>query len=179
MLRIAQFSLPSALIQAPMAGVTDRVFRDLVREHGAGLATSEMVTSDLSLIKTKKTQNRLPQLDEEPPRSVQIVGTDPEIMADAAEFYAESGACIVDLNFGCPVRKVAGSKRLAGSALLKDEARVEQIVRRVVERAGSVPITMKFRTGWDLKTRNALKIAQIAENAGISALGTSWAHKRR
>ncbi|PID46815.1 MAG: tRNA dihydrouridine synthase DusB [Proteobacteria bacterium] len=170
MLNIAQYTLTSPLLQAPMAGITDRIYRDLVREHGAGLATSEMITSDLSLIGTKKTQARMPQIDEDSPRSVQIVGTDPAVMAEAAQFYISKGAELIDINFGCPVKKVAGSKHLAGSALLKDEKRVEQIMVRVVEATGSVPVTIKYRCGWNAKTRNATRIAQIAENSGISAL---------
>lgn len=170
MLNIAQYKLSSPLLQAPMAGVTDRVYRDLVRDHGAGMATSEMVTSDLSLIGSKKTQSRLPQLDECSPRSVQIVGTNPESMADAARFYVSKGAELIDINFGCPVKKVAGSKHLAGSALLKDEKRVEQIITQVVKATGEVPVTIKFRSGWNPKTRNAVRIAKIAESAGVAAL---------
>ena len=168
-LKIANFELASPLLQAPMAGVTDRVYRDLVREHGAGLATSEMITSDLSLLNTKKTQLRLPQIDECEPRSIQIVGTEPCVMAQAAQFYVEQGAQVIDINFGCPVKKVAGSKKLAGSALLKDEARVKQIIEAVVA-AVDTPVTIKYRTGWDLKTRNANRIAQIAEDAGVAAI---------
>jgi len=168
-LKIAHFELASPLLQAPMAGVTDRAYRDLVREHGAGLATSEMITSDLSLLNTKKTQLRLPQMDECSPRSIQIVGTEPSVMAQAAEFYAEQGAEIIDINFGCPVKKVAGSKKLAGSALLKDEDKVQEIIQAVVA-AVNVPVTIKYRTGWDMKTRNATRIAQIAENAGVAAI---------
>lgn len=170
MLNIAQYKLTSPLLQAPMAGVTDRVYRDLVRAHGAGMATSEMITSDLSLIESRKTQSRLPQLDEQSPRSIQIVGTDPATMANAARFYVSKGAELIDINFGCPVKKVSGSKKLAGSALLKDESRVEQIISQVVEATGSVPVTIKYRSGWNLKTRNAVRIAQIAENAGVAAL---------
>jgi len=169
MLKIAHHTLSSPVLQAPMAGVTDRIYRDLVRAHGCGLATSEMVTSDLSLIDSPKTKGRLPQLDEASPRSIQIVGTDPLKMADAAQFYIELGAELIDINFGCPVKKVAGSKKLAGSALLNNEPRLEKIVRSVV-RASSVPVTIKYRTGWDLSSRNAIKIGQIAEHEGASAL---------
>ncbi|PWQ94943.1 tRNA dihydrouridine synthase DusB [Leucothrix pacifica] len=170
MLKIAQYTLSSPLLQAPMAGVTDRVYRDIVREHGAGMATSEMVTSQLSLLKTQKTQLRLPQLDECSPRSIQIVGTDPDTMAEAARHYVNIGAEIIDINFGCPVKKVAGSKQLAGSALLKDEQKVEQIISRVVEATGNIPVTVKYRTGWCQSTRNAVRIAKIAEQAGVAAL---------
>ena len=170
MLSIAQYKLSSPLLQAPMAGVTDRVYRDLVRKHGAGMATSEMITSDLSLLNTQKTQLRLPQLDEQTPRSIQIVGTDPETMANAARYYVAKGAEIIDINFGCPVKKVSGSKHLAGSALLKDENKVEQIIKSVVKATGDIPVTIKYRSGWNLKTKNAVRIAQIAEQAGVVAL---------
>ena len=170
MLNIAQYKLSSPLLQAPMAGVTDRVYRDIVREHGAGMATSEMITSQLSLLKTQKTQLRLPQLDECSPRSIQIVGTDPDTMAEAAQYYVASGAEIIDINFGCPVKKVSGSKHLAGSALLKDEKKVEQIITKVVQSTGDIPVTIKYRTGWSSSTKNAVRIAQIAEQAGVVAL---------
>ena len=169
MLKIAHHRLSSPVLQAPMAGVTDRIYRELVRKHGAGLATSEMVTSDLSLINSRKTQMRLPQMDESSPRSIQLVGTEPAMMAEAASFYVEQGAELVDINFGCPVKKVAGSKKLAGSALLKDEQKLELIIKAVVE-ASDVPVTIKYRTGWDVTTRNAIRIGQIAEQAGIKAL---------
>lgn len=170
MLNIAQYKLSSPLLQAPMAGVTDRVYRDIVREHGAGMATSEMITSQLSLLKTQKTQLRLPQLDECSPRSIQIVGTDPDTMAEAAQYYVASGAEIIDINFGCPVKKVSGSKHLAGSALLKDENKVEKIITKVVQATGNIPVTIKYRTGWSSSTKNAVRIAQIAEQAGVVAL---------
>ena len=170
MLNIAQYKLSSPLLQAPMAGVTDRVYRDIVRDHGAGMATSEMITSQLSLLNTQKTQLRLPQLDERSPRSIQIVGTDPDIMAEAARYYVAKGAELIDINFGCPVKKVSGSKHLAGSALLKDENKVEQIIKSVVKATGDIPVTIKYRSGWNLKTRNAVRIAQIAEQAGVAAL---------
>lgn len=170
MLKIAHHTLSSPILQAPMAGVTDRIYRDLVRAHGAGLATTEMVTSDLSLINSIKTKRRLPQLDEASPRSVQLVGTDPATMAEAATFYVEqAGAELIDINFGCPVKKVAGSKKLAGSALLKDERKLELIIKAVVK-ASAVPVTIKYRTGWDITSRNAVRVGQIAEDAGISAL---------
>ena len=169
MLKIAHHTLSSPILQAPMAGVTDRTYRELVRQHGAGLATSEMVTSDLSLLNSVKTQRRLPQMDEASPRSIQLVGTDPETMATAAEFYVAQGAELIDINFGCPVKKVAGSKKLAGSALLKDEKKLELIIKAVVK-ASTVPVTMKYRTGWDTTSRNAIRIAQLSEDAGISSL---------
>jgi len=169
MLQIAHHTLISPILQAPMAGVTDRIYRELVRAHGAGLATSEMVTSDLSLLHTRKTQMRLPQMSEASPRSIQLVGTDPDTMAEAARFYVEQGAEIIDINFGCPVKKVAGSRKLAGSALLKDEHKLELIIKAVVE-ASAVPVTIKYRTGWDMTSRNAVRIGQIAEQSGVYAL---------
>ncbi|MGB1310467.1 MAG: tRNA dihydrouridine synthase DusB [Leucothrix sp.] len=169
MLKIAHHTLISPILQAPMAGATDRVYRDLVRKHGAGLATSEMITSDLNLINTRKSQLRMPQLDEASPRSIQLVGTEPNIMADAAKFYIGQGAELIDINFGCPVKKVAGSKKLAGSALLKDERKLELIIKAVVE-ASTVPVTIKYRTGWNMTSRNAIRIGQIAEQAGIKAI---------
>jgi len=170
MLKIAHHTLSSPILQAPMAGVTDRIYRDLVRAHGCGLATSEMVTSDLSLLNSAKTQRRIPQLDEASPRSIQLVGTDPATMADAAQFYVEQGGAeLIDINFGCPVKKVAGSKKLAGSALLKDERKLELIIKAVVK-ASAVPVTIKYRTGWNMTSRNAIRIGQIAEQAGVDAL---------
>lgn len=169
MLKIAHHTLSSPILQAPMAGVTDRIYRDLVRKHGAGLATSEMVTSDLSLINTRKTQMRIPQLDETFPRSIQIVGTDPQTMADATRFYVDQGVDLIDINFGCPVKKVAGSKSLAGSALLKDEKKLELIIKAVVK-ASTVPVTVKYRTGWNMSSRNAVRIGKIAEQSGVKAL---------
>lgn len=150
-----------------MAGVTDQPFRLLCRELGAGLVISEMVTSNPALFKSRKTQLRLKLDGEAEPRAVQIAGADPGQMAIAARFNVDLGAQIIDINMGCPAKKVCNL--LAGSALLKDEKLVADILESVVNSV-EVPVTLKIRTGWDKENRNAVKIAQIAESAGIQAL---------
>jgi tRNA-dihydrouridine synthase B len=165
--RIGPHQLENNLIVAPMAGVTDRPFRTLCRRLGAGLAVSEMVTVDANLYGTRKTLRRLDHVGERGPVSVQILGTDPIRMAEAAKFNVAHGAQIVDINMGCPAKKVC--KAAAGSALMRDEALVERILNSVVE-AVDVPVTLKMRTGWDPHSRNAPRIAQLAEKAGIAAL---------
>lgn len=150
-----------------MAGVTDLPFRQLCREMGAGLVVSEMVASDPSTWSTRKSRLRIQFGDEPSPRSVQIAGYDPEMMAQAAQFNVKQGADIIDINMGCPAKKVC--KRAAGSALLKDPQLVEKILHAVVN-AVDVPVTLKIRTGWDRQNRNAVSIAKIAEDAGIAAL---------
>ena len=164
---IGSHILKNNLVLAPMAGVTDQPFRLLCRELGAGLVVSEMVTSNPALFKTRKTQLRLNHEGESEPRAVQIAGADPEQMAQAAVFNVEHGAQIIDINMGCPAKKVCNV--MAGSALLRDELLVEQILSAVVN-AVDVPVTLKIRTGWDKENRNAVKIAQIAEETGIQAL---------
>ena len=165
--RIGQYSLPRALIVAPMAGVTDRPFRSLCRRFGAALAVSEMISSDLSLVATAKTRRRMDHAGEVGPVSVQIAGADPQRLAEAAKFNVDHGAEIIDINMGCPAKKVCNVA--AGSALLRDEALVGRIVEEVV-RAVDVPVTLKIRTGWDPSRRNAVRIARIAEQAGVQAL---------
>ena len=150
-----------------MAGVTDLPFRQLCREMGAGLVVSEMVASDPSTWSTRKSRLRIQFGDEPSPRSVQIAGYDPQMMAEAAKFNVQQGADIIDINMGCPAKKVC--KRAAGSALLQDPELVENILNAVVN-AVEVPVTLKIRTGWDRQHRNAVSIAKIAENAGIAAL---------
>jgi tRNA-dihydrouridine synthase B len=150
-----------------MAGVTDRPFRQLCRELGAGLVVSEMVTSDPNLWHTRKSSFRLNHQGEAEPRSVQIAGGDPEMMALAAQLNAERGAQIIDINMGCPAKKVCN--KAAGSALLKYEPLVESILEAVVN-AVDIPVTLKIRTGWSPDNRNALTIAKMAEQAGIAAL---------
>jgi len=150
-----------------MAGVTDRPFRQLCRNMGAGLAVSEMVASNPFLWNSRKTRQRLDFSGEQQPMTVQIVGADPETMADAARFSVINGAEIIDINMGCPARKVCNT--MAGSALLKDELLVARILNRVVS-AVDVPVTLKIRTGWDKAHRNASQIAHIAENSGVQAL---------
>jgi tRNA-dihydrouridine synthase B len=155
------------LVVAPMAGVTDRPFRQLCRRLGAGYAVSEMVASNPRLWGTEKSQRRTDHAGEATPIAVQIAGADPALMADAARYNVERGAQIIDINMGCPAKKVCNVA--AGSALLRDEALVAAIVACVV-RAVDVPVTLKIRTGWDPGSRNAVRIAQIAADAGIRAL---------
>lgn len=150
-----------------MAGVTDLPFRQLCREMGAGLVVSEMVASDPTTWSTRKSRLRIQFGDEPSPKSVQIAGYDPQMMAEAAQFNVAQGAEIIDINMGCPAKKVC--KRAAGSALLKDPELVEQILTAVVA-AVDVPVTLKIRTGWDRQNRNATEIAKIAEQSGIQAL---------
>jgi len=154
-------------VLAPMAGITDQPFRLLCRELGAGLVVSEMVTSNPALYKTRKTRTRLIHKQELEPRAVQIAGADPDMLAEAAQFNVKRGAQIIDINMGCPAKKVCNV--LAGSALLKDERLVSRILQAVVN-AVDVPVTLKIRTGWDKDNKNALTIARIAEESGIQAL---------
>jgi tRNA-dihydrouridine synthase B len=156
-----------AVFLAPMAGITDRPFRQLCRQQGAAHATSEMVTSKAELLTSKKTQSRLNHEGETAPISVQILGTNAQQMAKAAQFNIQNGADIIDINMGCPAKKVCHV--LAGSALLKNEKLVREILSTVVQ-AVTVPVTLKIRTGWDKNTINAITIAQIAQESGIQAL---------
>ncbi len=165
--RIGPHVLPSNVVLAPMAGVTDRPFRVLCRSFGAGLAASEMITSDTRLWNTSKSRNRMNHEGEPEPRVVQLAGADPQALAEAASANVDLGAQIIDLNMGCPAKKVCG--RLCGSALLTDEALVGRILESVV-RAVSVPVTLKIRTGWDRDHKNGVNIACIAEASGIAAL---------
>ena len=165
--KIGPYTLPNPLIVAPMAGVTDRPFRLLCRRMGAGLAVSEMVIADSKLWHTRKSQTRMNHEGEPEPRSVQIAGGDPEMLANAARLNAEFGAQIIDINMGCPAKKVCN--KAAGSALMKDEALVRDILEAVVA-AVDIPVTLKMRTGWDREHRNAPLIARMAEDAGIQAL---------
>jgi tRNA-dihydrouridine synthase B len=166
-MRIGPIQLANDVIMAPMAGVTDRPFRQLCRTMGAGLAVSEMVTSNSLLYGSAKTRRRADHAGEPAPVSVQIAGADPALMADAARYNVDAGAQIIDINMGCPAKKVCNV--MAGSALLQDEALVGRILAAVVG-AVDVPVTLKIRTGWDKTHRNALRIAAIAEAAGIQAL---------
>jgi len=161
--------LRSRVLLAPMAGVTDAPFRKICQQMGAALTTSEMLTADTSLWDSKKSSQRLAGVsDTQPvPRSVQIAGSDPQQMANAARACVENGAEIIDINMGCPAKKVCN--KAAGSALLRDEKLVEDILVSVVN-AVSVPVTVKIRTGWCPDTRNGTTIARIAEDAGIQAL---------
>jgi tRNA-dihydrouridine synthase B len=166
-MRIGPFSLKNNLIVAPMAGVTDRPFRQLCKELGAGMAVSEMVASNSLLWGSEKTRRRANHDGEVEPIAVQIAGADPRMMADAARYNVDEGAQIIDINMGCPAKKVCNV--MAGSALLKDEPLVERILDSVVN-AVNVPVTLKIRTGWDRTNRNAVKIAKIAEASGVRAL---------
>lgn len=166
-MQIGPYTLKNRLILAPMAGVTDRPFRQLCRSLGAGMAVSEMVSSNSLLWGSDKTRRRADHNGEDDPKSVQIMGTDPEMMAQAAKFNADNGAQIIDINMGCPAKKVCNV--LAGSALLKDEVLVGRILEAVVQ-AVDLPVTLKIRTGWDRQNRNAPAIGKIAEQSGIRAL---------
>lgn len=166
-MNIGPHRLPNKLVVAPMAGVTDRPFRMLCRRFGAGLAVSEMIAANTALATTRKTLKRADHSGEPAPISVQIAGADPAQMAEAARRNVDYGAAIIDINMGCPAKKVCNVA--AGSALLRDEALVGRILEAVVG-AVDVPVTLKTRTGWSRDHRNALTVARIAEAAGIQAL---------
>ena len=166
-MHIGSYDIANNLVVAPMAGVTDRPFRQLCKRLGAGYAVSEMVASNPKLWGTEKSQRRTDHAGEVLPIAVQIAGADPSMMADAARYNVARGAQIIDINMGCPAKKVCNVA--AGSALLRDETLVAAIVAAVV-RAVDVPVTLKIRTGWDAGSRNAVRIAQIAEDAGVRAL---------
>lgn len=166
-MRIGPYQLDNNLILAPMAGITDRPFRELCRRFGAGLAVSEMVASNPALQKHRRTLQKTDHQGETGLRSVQILGTDPKQMADSARLNQQRGAHIIDINMGCPAKKVCSVA--AGSALLKNEQLVEQILSSVVK-AVDIPVTLKIRTGWDKHNKNAPIIAKLAENAGIKAI---------
>ncbi|TYT25723.1 tRNA dihydrouridine synthase DusB [Luteimonas viscosa] len=155
------------LVLAPMAGVTDKPFRQLCKRLGAGLAVSEMTTSDPRFWNTRKSVHRMDHAGEPDPVSVQIAGTDPAVMAEAARHNAGQGAQLIDINMGCPAKKVCNA--WAGSALMQDEALVARILEAVVA-AVDVPVTLKIRTGWNADNRNAPAIARIAQESGIAAL---------
>lgn len=166
-MRIGPYQLTNKVICAPMAGVTDHTFRELCRRFGAALAVSEMLSSNPLVWQSEKSQNRMGHRQESGIRSVQIAGSDPEQMAAAARYNVEIGADIIDINMGCPAKKV--NKKLAGSALLQYPELVADIISAVVK-AVSVPVTLKIRTGWDPEHRNGVQIARLAENNGIQAL---------
>lgn len=162
------FSLRNNLFVAPMAGVTDRPFRQLCKQLGAGLAVSEMVTSNSLLYGSAKTRRRADHTGEVAPISVQIAGADPSMLAEAARYNVDNGAQIIDINMGCPAKKVCNV--MAGSALMQDEALVARILNTVVAAVPETPVTLKIRTGWNREHKNALAIARIAEDSGIRAL---------
>jgi tRNA-dihydrouridine synthase B len=169
-MRIGSFELPNRVFVAPMAGVTDRPFRTLCRQLGAGYAVSEMAASNPKLWASEKTARRLNHEGEGEPKAVQLAGADPALLAEAARYNVARGAQIIDINMGCPAKKVCNVA--CGSALLKDEALVERILNTVVEAVAptGTPVTLKYRTGWDPQHRNALRIAALAERAGIAML---------
>ncbi len=164
---IGPYQITNQVILAPMAGVTDRPFRQLCKQLGAGMAVSEMVSSNSLLWGSEKTKRRANHDGETDPVSVQIMGTEPAMMATAAKHNADNGAQIIDINMGCPAKKVCNV--LAGSALMQNEQLVKQILEAIVA-AVDVPVTLKIRTGWDTDNKNALNIARIAEQSGIQAL---------
>ncbi len=166
-MQIGKHHLENTLFLAPMAGVTDRPFRQLCKKLGAGVAVSEMVSANSLLRGSLKTCRRANHEGECAPKTVQIAGADPKMMAEAAQYNEAQGAEIIDINMGCPAKKVCNT--LAGSALLKDEALVARILEATVK-AVSIPVTLKIRTGWDADHRNGLRIAHIAEEAGIQLL---------
>ncbi len=166
-MRIGQYQLKNCLIAAPMAGVTDRPFRSLCYDMGAGMTVSEMLSSNPQVWQTDKSRLRMVHSDELGIRSVQIAGSDPVDMAAAAKINADSGAQIIDINMGCPAKKV--NKKLAGSALLRHPDLVAEILSAVVN-AVDVPVTLKIRTGWSPDERNCVEIAKLAERCGIQAL---------
>ncbi len=159
--------MSNKLILAPMAGITDLPFRQCCRKHGAAMAVSEMVTSIPGLLNSRKTRLRLSHEHEPEPVVVQILGTEPEAMANAAKYNVDHGAQVIDINMGCPAKKVC--RKAAGSALLRDESKVAKILRAVVS-VVNIPVTLKIRTGWSPEERNAPRIAKIAEAEGVSAI---------
>lgn len=166
-MQIGSYKLPNNLVLAPMAGVTDRPFRHLSKTLGAGMAVSEMVVANALLWGSEQTRRRMNHTGEVAPRIVQIAGADPDMLANAARHNVDNGAQIIDINMGCPAKRVCNA--LAGSALLSDEDLVARILSTVVD-AVSVPVTLKIRTGPDRSRRNGVVIAKIAEDAGIQAL---------
>ncbi|HEX5464236.1 MAG TPA: tRNA dihydrouridine synthase DusB, partial [Burkholderiales bacterium] len=166
-MRIGPYLLKNNLIVAPMAGVTDRPFRQLCKTMGAGMAVSEMVSSNSLLWGSEKTKRRANHEGEVDPITVQIAGADPQMMAEAAQYNVDQGAQIIDINMGCPAKKICNV--MAGSALLQNEPLVARILDAVVG-AVDVPVTLKIRTGWDRDHKNALNILRIAEIAGIQVL---------
>ena len=166
-MRIGPYTLKNNLFLAPMAGVTDRPFRMLCRHLGAGMAVSEMVSCNSLLWGSEKTRKRADHAGEDEPRSVQIVGSDPALMAQAARHNVAHGAQIIDINMGCPAKKICNV--YAGSALMQNEKLVADILQAVVG-AVTVPVTLKIRTGWNRDNRNGAHIARIAEDAGVQLL---------
>lgn len=166
-MRIGSYTLKNTLFVAPMAGITDRPFRILCRQLGAGMAVSEMVASNSLLYGSEKTRRRANHEGEPEPKSIQIAGADPHMLAQAARYNVDHGAQIIDINMGCPAKKVCNV--MAGSALLRDPTLVERLLSAVVK-AVDVPVTLKIRTGWDRDNRNGVAIAKLAESCGVALL---------
>ena len=161
---LGKIQIEDPVILAPMSGVTDLPFRRLVKEHGAGLVVSEMIASEAMIRETRQSMTMAKNCPEERPMAVQLAGCEPHVMAEAARLNADRGAAIIDINFGCPVKKVVNGQ--AGSALMREEGLATRILEAVVK-AVNLPVTLKMRTGWDEKTRNAPQLARIAEDCGI------------
>src|ERR1051326_8578041 len=163
-IQIGPVTLDDPVILAPMSGVTDLPFRRLVKRHGAGLVVSEMIASEAMIRQTRQSVTMAANCPEERPMAVQLAGCEPDVMAEAARLNADRGAAIIDINFGCPVKKVVNGH--AGSALMRDELHAARILEATVK-AVNLPVTLKMRTGWDDKNRNAPRLARIAEDSGI------------
>src|SRR6202035_5414597 len=163
-IEIGPISLQDPVILAPMSGVTDLPFRRLVKRHGAGLVISEMIASEAMIRQTRQSVAMATNCPEEQPMAVQLAGCEPAVMAEAAKLNADRGAAIIDINFGCPVKKVVNGH--AGSALMRDELHAARILEATVK-AVDLPVTLKMRTGWDDNHRNAPRLARIAEACGI------------
>jgi len=166
-IRVGPLELEAPVILAPMSGVTDLPFRRLVKSHGAGLVVSEMIASEAMIRETRQSMTMAKNCPEEQPMAVQLAGCEPEVMADAAKLNADRGAALIDINFGCPVKKVVNGQ--AGSALMREEGLAARILEATVK-AVSLPVTLKMRTGWDDNSRNAPTLAKIAEDAGIKMI---------
>jgi tRNA-dihydrouridine synthase B len=164
---IGPLKLEAPVILAPMSGVTDLPFRRLVKAHGAGLVVSEMIASEAMIRETRQSMTMAKNCPEEQPMAVQLAGCEPAVMAEAARLNADRGAALIDINFGCPVKKVVNGQ--AGSALMREEGLAARILEAVVE-AVDLPVTLKMRTGWDDNTRNAPSLAKIAEGSGIKMI---------
>jgi tRNA-dihydrouridine synthase B len=166
-IQIGPLELEAPVILAPMSGVTDLPFRRLVKSHGAGLVVSEMIASEAMIRETRQSMTMAKNCPEEQPMAVQLAGCEPTVMAEAAKLNADRGAALIDINFGCPVKKVVNGQ--AGSALMREEGLAARILEATVK-AVNLPVTLKMRTGWDDNSRNAPKLAKIAEDAGIKMI---------
>jgi tRNA-dihydrouridine synthase B len=164
---IGPLTLTDPVILAPMSGVTDLPFRRLVKQHGAGLVVSEMIASEAMIRETRKSMVMAANAADEQPMAVQLAGCEPEVMAEAAKLNADRGARLIDINFGCPVKKVVSGH--AGSALMRDELHAARILEATVK-AVDLPVTLKMRTGWDEQNRNAPRLARIAQSCGIQMI---------